>query len=655
MASLSKALILVVLVTFAITTVSLAQEAPAAGPASQMSSDIQQAFSKGLSLLEAEKYAEAIEQFEQVTQAEPDYEPGFHFLGRAQLADALAKHGDLAPALQSLLRAKKLEPRRRGTSLLIGKIYEASGNVDEALRAYRDELRIRSREDVADIYNAIGRVYVNAGDMNNAQKVLQHAIDDDPNYVEARYNLGRALIALGDYQGAVKMLLRARKVLEEWDSKKRRLDILAEQQKRDPKLTEEIVTEKYGRAQHFAEDIGGWPMLNKTLGDAYDGLNDYASARNAYRASMALTQRGNETDPDAHTRIGLSYLHEATELLMVEGSIVQSLHMFDAAIDELQTALQYDANYAAAYDGLGQVYMIQALNFETDVSRNIESHSLEEAKKQFQKALDLRPNFPPFLNDLGLAAYHNGDYDEAIQNFQAALNVNPNYADAHANLASAYVAKGQYEDAIEQGNLAVALARRNATAHIALGLVYYYTDDIPKAIIHFNEAIAATPRDYKPYLQLGNCYYVNESWHRAREAYRKALERLPGIRIKGTAVQRAYIYYLIGQTFYNAYLYDEAIRSYNEALAIDPSYYDALVAQARAYVGLNRYRAAQRALNTALQLSPSSEAEAQVHKEMGQMYEQEGQIHQAIAEYTRCLQSDPNNLEAQRALQRLQL
>lgn len=651
MALSSKALILVVLVTFAIVAVSVAQ----AAPAPELSPDIQQAFSKGLSLLEAEKYVEAIEQFEQVTQAAPDYEPGFYFLGRAQLADALAKNGDLAPALQSLLRAKELQPRRRGTSLLIGKIYEASGNVEEALRAYNDEMRVRKQEDVADIYNAIGRVYVNAGDMKNAQRALQHAIDDDPNYVEARYNLGRALIALGDYQGAVKMLLRAREILEEWDSKKRRLDILAEQQKRDPNLTEEIIAEKYGRAQHFAEEIGGWPMLNKTLGDAYDGLNDYASARNAYRASMALTQRGNETDPDAHTRIGLSYLHEATELLTVEGSIVQSLHMFDAAIEELETALKYDANYAGAYDGLGQVYMIQALNFETDVSRNIESHSLEDAKEQFQKALELRPNFPPFLNNLGLAAYYAEDYDEAIRNFQAALDVDPNYADARANIASAYVAKGQYEDAIEQANMAVASAPRHAGAHVALGLAYYYTDDITKAIIHFTEAIEARPRDYQSYLSLGNCYYANESWHRAREAYRKALERLPGVRIKGTTVQRAYLYYLIGQTFYNAYLYDEAIRAYNEALAIDPSYYDALVAQARAYAGLKRYRAAERALYTALQLSPSSEAEAQVHREMGQLYEQEGQIHQAIAEYTRALQTDPNNLEAQRALQRLQL
>ncbi len=655
MALSSKALILVVLVTFAIVTVSVAQAAPAAEPAAELSPDIQQVFSKGLSLLESENYTEAIEQLEQVTEAAPDYEPGFYFLGRAQLADALAKGGDLGPALQSLLRAKELQPRRCGTSLLIGKIYEASGNVDEALQAYNDEMRVRKQEDVADIYNAIGRVYVNAGDMKNAQSALQHAIDDDPNYVEARYNLGRALIALGDYRGAVKMLLRAREILEEWDSKKRRLDILAEQQKRDPKLTEEIIAEKYGKAQHFAEEIGGWPMLNKTLGDAYDGLNDYASARNAYRASMALTQRGNETDPDAHTRIGLSYLHEATELLTVEGSIVQSLHMFDAAIEELKTALQYDANYAGAYDGLGQVYMIQALNFETDVSRNIESHSLEDAKEQFQKALELRPNFPPFLNDLGLAAYYAEDYDEAIREFQAALNVDPNYADAHANIASAYVAKGQYEDAIKHGNIAVALAPRHGGAHVALGLAYYYTDDIPRAIVHFTEAIEARPQDYRSYIDLGNCYYVNESWHRAREAYRKALERLPGVRIKGTAVQRAYIYYLIGQTFYNAYLYDEAIRAYNEALAIDPSYYDALVAQARAYVGLKRYRAAERALNTALQLSPSSEAEAQVHKEMGQMYEQEGQIHQAIAEYTRALQSDPNNLEAQRAIQRLQL
>jgi tetratricopeptide (TPR) repeat protein len=96
------------------------------------------------------------------------------------------------------------------------------------------------------------------------------------------------------------------------------------------------------------------------------------------------------------------------------------------------------------------------------------------------------------------------------------------------------------------------------------------------------------------------------------------------------------------------------VKSLNEALAIDPTYFDALRQIARDYAALSDFRASERALRRALQQSPGAVEDAEVLSQLGQVYESANQPHEALAAYGEALTKDPNNLEAQSGLTRLQ-
>ena len=57
-------------------------------------------------------------------------------------------------------------------------------------------------------------------------------------------------------------------------------------------------------------------------------------------------------------------------------------------------------------------------------------------------ALDLRPDYPEALNDLGVTLASLGKFDKTIEQFRRALQIRPNYAEARDNLGLAYLSKG---------------------------------------------------------------------------------------------------------------------------------------------------------------------------------------------------------------------
>ena len=66
-----------------------------------------------------------------------------------------------------------------------------------------------------------------------------------------------------------------------------------------------------------------------------------------------------------------------------------------------------------------------------------------------KKALD-------YFND-ALAAYQSGNFSEAIKNYNKAIEINPDYADAYYNRGNAKGALGNMQGAIEDFNKALQL------------------------------------------------------------------------------------------------------------------------------------------------------------------------------------------------------
>src|SRR4030042_768531 len=55
----------------------------------------------------------------------------------------------------------------------------------------------------------------------------------------------------------------------------------------------------------------------------------------------------------------------------------------------------------------------------------------------------------------GIEYYKTGQYDNALSDYNKALEINPNYAEAYYNRGTTYGKKGQYDNAISDFNKAL--------------------------------------------------------------------------------------------------------------------------------------------------------------------------------------------------------
>ena len=59
---------------------------------------------------------------------------------------------------------------------------------------------------------------------------------------------------------------------------------------------------------------------------------------------------------------------------------------------------------------------------------------MDEAMREFQEVIHLKPDYAEAHYNLGIILFRKGQTDEAIRQFQEALRLKPDYADARRNL-----------------------------------------------------------------------------------------------------------------------------------------------------------------------------------------------------------------------------
>jgi len=238
---------------------------------------------------------------------------------------------------------------------------------------------------------------------------------------------------------------------------------------------------------------------------------------------------------------------------------------------------------------------------------------------------------------------------------QEALALAPENSDLWAELARAYLGLDDLGKAEEASKKSLLIDKKHVKALNAAGLVKYYRDECVAAAQDFSTAIEIAPRDFQSYVNHGNALYGLRSFSLAAREYVRALELLPKTTIANTNSQRPYVLYLIARTQHERKPHEKAIETLNQALEIRTDFYDAQRLLAASYSGLEKWRAAEEALKAALKSVPPEDAEdvASTHAHLGEVYEIQGELHNAIAHYQIALATDKGNIEAKYGLIRL--
>jgi adenylate cyclase len=159
----------------------------------------------------------------------------------------------------------------------------------------------------------------------------------------------------------------------------------------------------------------------------------------------------------------------------------------EAAIAILKRAVERYPDYGPAYSM--QAFMLllsQLTGWKIDESLGRQAATLAE------RAAELDDSDPWAHLALGYAALSRRRTDEAVEEFQRALDLNPNFAIAHGYLAMALALDGRSEKAIAHAEQAIHMSPhdpQNAIFNMSIAVAHYLADRYPEAVAFGRKAI----------------------------------------------------------------------------------------------------------------------------------------------------------------------
>lgn len=146
---------------------------------------------KGVELLNAGKYTDAIEPITKAIEETPENPVLYYYRGFCY-----DKSGDQDKALEDHKKALELDPEFLLSLSEAGKIFAKKGDLNSAVTYYKKAYDLGTK-DVLSLYN-YGVCLINLGNNSKALKVFEKLISLEPNYADAFYQLGIIYLGLND-------------------------------------------------------------------------------------------------------------------------------------------------------------------------------------------------------------------------------------------------------------------------------------------------------------------------------------------------------------------------------------------------------------------------------------------------------------------------
>ena len=191
------------------------------------------------------------------------------------------------------------------------------------------------------------------------------------------------------------------------------------------------------------------------------------------------------------------------------------------AIDYFNQAIAKDPNYALAYSGLADSYLLLP-----PYGAAAPKDSIPQAKAAVKKALELDDTLAEAHASSGrIVSGFDFDSPKAIAEFERALQLNPNYATAHHWFgAGPLLALGRFDESIVEAKRSIELDPLSMINNADFGNDYYYAHRYDEAITQLRKTIEIEPRFYLAHYYLGQALQMKGQLPEAIAEYRKASE-----------------------------------------------------------------------------------------------------------------------------------
>jgi len=195
------------------------------------------------------------------------------------------------------------------------------------------------------------------------------------------------------------------------------------------------------------------------------------------------------------------------------GSFLSGRGNVDEAIRDFRKALELWPNQSKDHNNLGKAL--------------IEKGRIAEAMDQFQTALRISPDDPDTETNIGAALLQQGDVDGAISHLQRAVEKWPRHAQAHINLGDALLQKRETDAAIAEYGKTLELPFDHAETLYGIGNALRQKGDVEEAIIQYRAAIGLRPDFANAHNNLANALRQTGRAEEAVHEYEAALKSEP--------------------------------------------------------------------------------------------------------------------------------
>lgn len=286
-----------------------------------------------------------------------------------------------------------------------------------------------------------------------------------------------------------------------------------------------------------------------------------------YQSIDKLIEYNNYNEADAALKTVLNATPNDLEAKALRILWMAQQHKLAPAQAELDKLLKQYPNYAPLHYDQGIVYMKRRTSSDVTYIRDSKD-LLNDAIKEFVKAVNLDSNYYQAYNAMGVATLQLGNRADAKDLFLTALKINPQFATAYDNLGNLELINGNLSEAENYLMKSLKYNSHNPTAMYHLGQVAVRQKDYNKALTWLNHSIHINPNSSPALTLQGECYLVQGNQAAAINSFKKAITVKP---------ENSRPYINLANVYEKRSDAEFAMEQLKTVLAINPNYNDAIM------------------------------------------------------------------------------
>ena len=257
--------------------------------------------------------------------------------------------------------------------------------------------------------------------------------------------------------------------------------------------------------------------------------------------------------------------------------------------------------FGLGISSFGAIFMLNRLNNKNAIELYNQGNTLiqlqryQEALATYEKAIDIKPDYPQALYGQGKALFQLKKYQESLIAYDQAIQIQPNYLEAWTNRGFVLVRLKRYSEAIATVDKALQLKNDDPQIWQLKGDIFIKISQYNDAIKAYEQAINFQADNPELWYKKGLAFQNLKQYEEAITAYKKTVELKP---------DHESAWYNLGNCLVNLNRYEFALQAYDQAVQYNQNNSAAWLSRSNILMTLRRYSEAIDSFTQVIKTNP---------------------------------------------------